>query len=164
MPHLSRSEGFDKTRNMTTVFGMTLEGHPYDEELAGPDGMHYHVWVPHNMARDEIQQLLWRLQKEHDVVSMSYDRLAEGETIEPGNTVVADMRSLEAAVDNRSLVVLKWEDGQTMTVDLFSAGALVNVYRALNESNREKIERFVKAGPGALAKVIGIAFKAPRRA
>jgi hypothetical protein len=75
---IKRNTGFNPQRNMTTVFGMRVNGFMYDEELAGPDGMHFHVWVPPETTMAQLQETLRLLQKERDVVSMSYDLIEQG--------------------------------------------------------------------------------------
>lgn len=75
MPHIRRNTHFNPERNMTTVCGMTMCGYMYDEELAGPDGMHYHVWVPAGTTMEELRDIYRCIQNRQDIVSMSFDYL-----------------------------------------------------------------------------------------
>ena len=70
---MGRQTNWNKERNMTTVFGMKIEGLMYDESLAGPDGMHYHFWVPANWTAKMVRALAIRLTASQDVVSYSWD-------------------------------------------------------------------------------------------
>lgn len=70
---ISRNTSFDPNNSMTTRFGDTLIGHPYDEELAGPEGMHYHVWVPEDTTQAQLRELYQQISGQQDIVSLSYD-------------------------------------------------------------------------------------------
>jgi hypothetical protein len=73
MSAIARNTSFDPRRNMTTCFGDRLCGFMYDEELAGPDGMHFHVWVPPGTSTDELRRIRSAIRNERDLVSMSFD-------------------------------------------------------------------------------------------
>lgn len=70
---IRRSTSFNRKRNMTTVFGSRLCGYMYDEELAGPDGMHFHLWLPKEMKVSELRELYRQISRERDIVSLSWD-------------------------------------------------------------------------------------------
>jgi len=75
MSAIFRCVSFDPDDNMTTRFGLRLAGCMYDEELAGPDGMHFHVWVPRGTTLDELRRIRSAIRNQNDLVSMSFDYL-----------------------------------------------------------------------------------------
>jgi hypothetical protein len=68
-----RNTFFDPRRNMTTAFGDRLAGCMYDEQRAGPNGKHVHVWVPPGTTMDELRAIRATIVSERDLVSMSFD-------------------------------------------------------------------------------------------
>jgi hypothetical protein len=68
-----RQDNWNREHNMTTAFGMRIEGLAYDESLAGPDGMHYHFWVPKGTTPAQVRKIALRLMSSQDVVSYSWD-------------------------------------------------------------------------------------------
>lgn len=161
MTHIQRNTAFDPERNMTTSFGEKLAGCPYDEELAGPDGMHFHVWVLKGTTQARLREIRKEIQASRDLVSMSYDYLPD-EEIELKDTNPASIEVLQAMVKEGSMAKLRWPDGRKQVIDLFSASAIVKVYEALNESNREKFEGILAKGPGGLLKLAQISFSMMR--
>lgn len=157
MTAIARNTAFDPKRNMTTSFGDTLAGCPYDEELAGPDGMHFHVWVPKGTSMKRLREIRAEIASNRDLVSMSYDWLPE-EAIELKDTNPATIEVLQAMVKEGSMAKLRWPDGKKQVIDLFSASAVVKVYEALNESNQEKFRGILGKGPGGLLKLVEISF------
>lgn len=57
--------------------------------------------------------------------------------------------TLRAIVDNKQNMPVKFADGQ-MKVDLFSASAITKVYDAVNDANKEKLERMMQTKAGML--------------
>jgi len=158
---MMRNTCFDLKRNMTTVFGQKIMGeYAYDEELAGPGGMHIHVWVPEGTTRERLYEIYHHLESERDLVSMSYDYLPTEVKVKPEKTLPAGIAAIETIVKEKSLKVLKWPDGSTVAVDLFSASTLNAVFKALNEENKAKLERMISHSPVRLARVLDFCFSA----
>jgi hypothetical protein len=63
-----RNTFFDPRRNMTTAFGDRLAGCMYDEQRAGPNGKHVHVWVPPGTTMDELRAIRATIVSERDLV------------------------------------------------------------------------------------------------
>ena len=57
--------------------------------------------------------------------------------------------TLRAIVDNKQNMPVKFKDG-SMKVDLFSASAITKVYDAVNDANKEKLERMMQTKAGML--------------
>lgn len=61
-------------------YGMSFYGYDFTEELAGPNGMHYHVWIKkttREKERAELAALYTQAMHDRDVISMSYAYLPE---------------------------------------------------------------------------------------
>lgn len=154
-----RNEGWPTDRTMTSVFGITLAGCPYDEELSGPDGMHFHIWVPKGTTKEQLQDKVNEIRSDRDATGVSWDYEKPGMRKAPDDSETACMQSLIEAVEEKSMAKLKWGDGEYCTVDLFTASAIVKIYRNVNESNKEKLERLLLTGPDGLAKVSDLSFQ-----
>lgn len=64
-------------------YGMDFYGYDFQEELAGPNGMHYHVWIKKSNPKDEraeLEALYSRAARDRDIVGMSYAYLPDEET------------------------------------------------------------------------------------
>ena len=57
--------------------------------------------------------------------------------------------TLRAIVDNKQNMPVKFTDGQ-MKVDLFTASAITKVYDAVNDANKEKLERMMQTKAGMM--------------
>ena len=57
--------------------------------------------------------------------------------------------TLRAIVDNKQNMPIKFTDGQ-MKVDLFTASAITKVYDAVNDANKEKLERMMQTKAGMM--------------
>ena len=57
--------------------------------------------------------------------------------------------TLRAIVDNKQNMPVKFADGQ-MKVDLFTASAITKVYDAVNDANKEKLERMMQTKAGMM--------------
>lgn len=164
MKHISRNTSFNLECNMTTAFGDKLLGqYPYDEELAGPEGMHFHVWVPEGTTQETLKEIRSHLYATRDVVSMSYDYLPKTKEVKAKRTLPASVSSLQTIVNEGSMKVLKWPDGTTQAIDLFTAGVMLKVYEAVNEENSAKFERMVAASPGKFIRIAEVCFKSVNR-
>ncbi len=160
MTHIRRNTCFNPERNMTTTFGELILGqYPYDEELAGPDGMHFHVWVPKGTTKEQLYEIRDAIAANRDLVSFSYDYQPE-KKIKADTTLPAGIDALRAIVEEKSLKVVKWPDGTTHAVDVFTANAVITVYDALNEENQAKTERMLAASPGKFMVIVNFCFSA----
>lgn len=74
---ISRNTYFNREHNMTTAFGERLCGYMYDEELAGPGGMHFHIWVPEGTTKEQLRKIARDISTNRDIVSLSYDFIEE---------------------------------------------------------------------------------------
>jgi hypothetical protein len=64
-------------RSLTAVFGETIIGHPYDEELAGPGGMHFHLWLPERVSKEHRDEIESYLRNNRDVQAISWEPLTK---------------------------------------------------------------------------------------
>lgn len=119
--------------------------------------MHYHIWVPKGTTQKQLREIYDRIAANHDIVSLSWD-VEPGEEVEINGQLPATLASLKLAVAGGSMAKLKWTDGQTVTVDLFSASAVVSLYDALAPANQAKFDAIIAQGPGHLMRLVEIAF------
>ena len=158
---IMRQEWWNPESSMTATFGDRIMGkYAYSEELAGPDGMHIHVWVPPGTTGKELAKIRRHLASERDLVSMSYDY--EEAPIEPKGAMLASIEVVQQAVEEQSMKVLKWEGGKSTSLDLFTASAIAKVYEAGGPATKAKIRSMIERSPGGLMKVAEISFSLMR--
>lgn len=158
-----RNWGWNPARNMTTEFGDRILGYPYDEELAGPNGSVFHVWLPAGMDEEERQAKLeeiWaELQRTRDALDLTWNELAEEiECRRWQPATIEGLRTLDGIGE------LRWPDGRKAPIDNFSRSGVVKVYDALNETNQAKLREILALGPGGLMKVVDICFSCINKA
>ena len=158
MTWITRQEHWEPEKSMTRWTGERLCGLPYSEELAGPDGMHFHVWFPGTPTQERLREVRDAIAADRDLVSMSWDIEPPGYQWNPDGAKSANVVALRKGVEEKSMVTLKWDDGRVLSVDLFSASAIVQVYDALNEENRAKFAALIGKGPAGVARAVEIAF------
>lgn len=154
-----RQTWWDYKHSMTYAYGDKLAGCPYSEELAGPDGMHYHVWVPVGTSAQERSCIAEEIRRERDMVSMSWDYLTPEVSGYSDEFVEATMDALRLAMKEGRIAKLCWPDGEHSSLDLFSVSALVGVHDALNEENQKRYTALLKKGATGLLKMVDMAFK-----
>ena len=79
------------------------------------------------------------------------------EGIEEINEDVID--TLKKIVKDKQAQTVKFEDGKSVKVDLFTASALVTVHDKVNKQNQEKIKRMANKSPDQFMKVVDVAMK-----
>ena len=79
------------------------------------------------------------------------------EGIEELNEDVID--TLRKIVKDKQAQSVKFEDGKSTKVDLFTASALVAVYDKVNKQNQEKIKRMANKSSAQFMKVVDVAMK-----
>lgn len=67
------------------------------------------------------------------------------------------LAALERIVDNKSAGVVKFSDGKSK-IDMYTASAIMQVYNAVNDENKKKIERMIDTRTGFMA-IAKFAFK-----
>lgn len=81
----------------------------------------------------------------------------QAEEIEPIEESVMDQ--LHKIVDNKSAQRVKFASGETRKVDHFTASAITQVHKALNDENKKKFSDMVHKSPQHLMKAADFAFK-----
>ena len=80
--------------------------------------------------------------------------MSENEIIEE-----AVMDQLHKIVDEKQARSVKFANGQSRKVDHFTASAITQVHKALNDENKKKFADMVHKSPAHLAKASDFAFK-----
>lgn len=136
--------------------GKTFNGIEYDWELAGPSGCWVHLFPHEDHTDDDILKAKDAACRDRDVVSFSVSRVPkawyEAEDFVPaasdGNTdEPAWVKTFRYVKQNRSCCRMDRDSGQRipdskrggMLVDLFSAGMVLSVVDAINDTNRAKL-------------------------
>ena len=70
----------------------------------------------------------------------------------------AVMDTLHKIVTNKSAQKVKFASGETRTVDHYTASAITNVHKALNDDNKKKFADMVHKSPGHFTKAADFAF------
>lgn len=80
------------------------------------------------------------------------------EVIAEGN-----MQIIHNIVKNKTKKPLKFADGTTMSVDTWTASAIAQVYDAVNDQNKEKIDRMVNKDKASFHRVAEFAFSKAKK-
>jgi hypothetical protein len=156
-----RQEWWNPECSMTATFGDLMLGkYIYSEELAGPDGMHYHVWVPPGTSKTELAKIRREIASNQDLVSMSYDFEEPGmrDAVLVKGAKPATIETIQAIVEEKTMAKVRWHDGKSASIDLFTASAIAKVYEAINLKNQAKFREILAKGPGGLMKLAEISF------
>ena len=84
----------------------------------------------------------------------------QSEEVEPIEEAVMDQ--LHKIVDGKQAQRVKFGDGSTRTVDHYTASAITQVHKNLNDENKKKLSDMVHKSPAHLAKAADFAFKRTR--
>ena len=103
-----------------------------------------YVTVPYGKGMDNI------VQAEEEIFSFT-DYLEEGKQV---------MDHLHDITKNKAKKSVKFENGQTMGVDHFTASAITAVHKKVNDENKKKLSAMVHKSPAHLKKAADFAFKA----
>ena len=87
----------------------------------------------------------------------SIDGVVQSEEVEHLEEAVIDQ--LHKIVGNKQASSVKFADGSTRKVDHFTASAITQVHKALNDENKKKFADMVHKSPAHLAKASDFAFK-----
>lgn len=68
------------------------------------------------------------------------------------------MDTLQKIVKDKTALRVKFDDGQTHSVDLFTASAIMNIYDAVNSENKKKLVSMVNKSPSQFEKIAKFAF------
>ena len=139
------------SRCQSTVEGTLTNGLFYDEELSGPDGAHFTLFVPEGTDRDIIDKAKSIIRNSRDATGFSVvkikrewaDALTHNETRPAGGWI----ESLRWIVEHKQCRKIDAEGGLLpenkaggQLCDLFTASRMVQIYDALNATNREKFD------------------------
>lgn len=80
-------------------------------------------------------------------------------TAEGVEHVVENIEHIAKIVKTKQAKTLKFTDGSSALVDGFTASAIHQLHKAVNDQNKAKIAKMVKHSPDQLAKVAAFAFK-----
>lgn len=97
--------------------------------------------------------------------SVPYTTDKEGEPAIQAEEVIEEMHvmdHLHKIVDGHAKQRVKFANGQTRTVDSFTASAVVQLHKALNDENKKKLRDMVHKSPEHLGKAADFAFKNAR--
>lgn len=159
--------GWTFHRSYTQVFGELIAGCAFDEELAGPGGVHIHVWLPPAIAADAEKRAEVEAEaaRKRDLVSMSWsEQTPEIDAwINAGTPPKGYIRAnLDALVqwheDDRGMAKVYWGKGKRLTIDAFSLSALAAVAKALRPDLRAKLAGWVEESPERCAWAVEKAF------
>lgn len=138
-------------KHSQSVFvGHLCNGFLFDEELSGPHGAHFTIFVPIGTEFEEIAKAKNELKNRYDVTGFTVQRvpaeiLQEFLHTTPGKPAGGWIDSMRWIVENQQCrkidadgnFIPKHKAGGQLC-DLFTASRMVSVYDALNEKNREK--------------------------
>jgi hypothetical protein len=79
--------------------------------------------------------------------------------IQAEETLIENIDHIANIVKTKQAKNLKFDDGSSALVDGFTASAIHQLHKAVNDQNKIKIARMVKQSPDHLAKVAAFAFK-----
>lgn len=97
--------------------------------------------------------------------SVPYTTDKEGESVVQAEEVIEEMHvmdHLHKIVDGHAKQRVKFANGQTRSIDSFTASAVVQLHKALNDDNKKKLRDMVHKSPEHLAKAADFAFKNAR--
>jgi hypothetical protein len=103
-----------------------------------------YVSIPYGKGMENI------IQAEEEMISFT-DYLEEGKQV---------MDHLHDITKNKTKKSVKFENGQTMGVDHFTASAITAVHGKVNDENKKKLSAMVHKSPAHLKKAADFAFKA----
>ena len=103
-----------------------------------------YVSIPYGKGMENI------IQAEEEMISFT-DYLEEGKQV---------MDHLHDITKNKAKKSVKFENGQTMGVDHFTASAITAVHGKVNDENKKKLSAMVHKSPAHLKKAADFAFKA----
>jgi hypothetical protein len=87
------------------------------------------------------------------------DTVVQTEEVEQEIIEEAVMDQLHKIVDNKQAAPVKFANGQSRKVDHFTASAITQVHKALNDENKKKFADMVHKSPAHLVKASDFAFK-----
>jgi hypothetical protein len=159
---------WDFQRSDTALFGNTIAGYAYASELAGPDGVHIHLWLPEDVADDPDKRNAVKSEacRIHDVVSISWsyvtpDVEAWFNSAEPPKGYIAGSLGnlIRWHAEGKGFAKAFWGKGERMTIDAYSLSALATVAENLNEENRARLAGMVARGPDGAQQAISLCFR-----
>lgn len=89
----------------------------------------------------------------------SIDGIIQAEEQEIENIIESVMDQLHQIADGKSAKSVKFATGETRKVDHFTASAISQVHKALNDENKKKFADMVHKSPAHLMKAADFAFK-----
>lgn len=130
-----------------TNMGERLNGFYYHEELAGPDGMSVVLFVTEGTTGEAILSAQEQAHAEGDVVSFHAQVVPERWLMssDTDTQVSADIHALRQIVETHTAGTLRWDNGETLLVDVTTAGVLVQVYDAVSDEVRKKLRKKIQS-------------------
>lgn len=136
----------------STFEGTLANGLFYDEELSGPDGMHFTLFATETTTPEQIEGAKVIIRNDRDATGFSIvkikqawaDALTHKETRPAGGWI----ESLRWIVEHKQCRKIDAEGGLLpehkaggQLCDLFTASRMVQIYDKLNKKNREKFHK-----------------------
>jgi len=63
--------GLKRTFEWASRWGQEANGFPFDEELSGPDGMHFTIFVPEGVEREKVAEAVSILRSDRDATGFT---------------------------------------------------------------------------------------------
>ncbi len=114
---------------------------------------------------DKTKIALYYNDKLGKLFSVPYTTDKDGESVVQAEEVIEEMHvmdHLHKIVDGRAKQRVKFANGQTRSIDSFTASAVVQLHKALNDENKKKLRDMVHKSPEHLGKAADFAFKNAR--
>jgi len=141
--------------------GLSFNGLYYAEELAGPHGANYYLFVPEGTDKEVIDKAADECWAALDVVTLTaviipgtwIDEIYAKAT--PDDDIMAKVMSMGVTSDN----LLTWPGGQSLRLDATTRNMLKQVFAAVNEDTQAKIRKAANISPEKFLSVVDVAWK-----
>ena len=135
------------------------------EEHADPDEdghvEWYDVMFKHGLERQvPVAEMKVTKSEAHLHASKSKKKVNEQVELELTEGKVLD--ALQKIVDKKQMGKVKFANGKTLTVDMTTANAMVNLYKKVNDRNKEKMAQAIEKSPDMFMKLMDVAFGGKR--
>ena len=157
MTTISQSDELESLRQIylgreSKMLGQTFAGLEFDSYLTGPSGCAVVLFVHEDTTPEQIERAKTEAARQRDVTGFTVQRVprqwAADEQYVPQQKKTSWVEAVRWIVKNQQCRRIVPETGELvpedkcggMPLDLFSASAMVQVYDALNETNRAKLE------------------------
>lgn len=118
------------------------------------------------MYPNQMKVAIYHNDKLNKFFSVPYGTGVDGSTIQAEEIEIEEveiqegvMDQLHKIVDDKQANTVKFANGKTMKVDHFTASAVTQVHKHLNDENKKKLSDMVHKSPEHLSKAAAFAFK-----